>query len=254
MIQIHFGKKNLKIIPTRLLSYRPRCPASVTRKNIIFSKSLGKLGNVFEVGPNTCFGRSVSFYRIDEHYRYVFDVEKFKAATSKAGNKSVKEPDIAQINAIEKQRIHNEIGIALFCEDALSQTQAGAAFRESGIGTNLPTPEKIQSTIDRFKSNIKRRLPDCKLNINKSIRAAELCYCTLLMEDSQHRTDAGTRFEFDLPERKNVFGDMHIVQSAIYLGAKIITKDKLLEKMAGYAEIECCHVPHGFGVAGGGGV
>lgn len=42
---------------------------------------------------------------------------------------------------------------------------------------------------------------------------------------------------------EHVFGDMHIVQTAIYLKASILTKDKKLEQMANYADIKCYHVP-----------
>jgi hypothetical protein len=181
----------------------------------------------------------VFVHRIDELYRYCFDAQLFKAGQlADDGN-----PSIDMMNAIQKKRIYDEITIPLFCEDALNSTQVSIPFTNSAKAIDLPSPNKIQSTIDRFKANIKRRLPDCKFNIKKSIRAAELCYSVLLMEDMQLRKEDGIKFEFDLPEYAHLFGDMHLVQTAIYLGARIMTKDIPLTKMASYASIQCDHVP-----------
>jgi predicted nucleic acid-binding protein len=94
--------------------------------------------------------------------------------------------------------------------------------------------------VSKLKTHIQRRLPECKYNKKKSKHAIELCYATLLIEDTEPK---GIRWEFDEPNYEHVFGDMYIVQTAIYLGAKIMTKDRKLSQMASYADIKCCHVP-----------
>jgi hypothetical protein len=94
--------------------------------------------------------------------------------------------------------------------------------------------------IRKLKAHIERRLPECKYNIKKSKLAVELCYATLLVEDTEPQ---GIRWEFDESDYEHVFGDMYIVQTAIYLGTKIMTKDRKLSQMASYAGIKCCHVP-----------
>jgi len=207
-------------------------------KGIIYGKDFVKLGNVFEVGPNEMYGR-VFVHRIDDCYCYCFDSQLFKAGKLP----DERNPNIDTVNTIQKQRIYDEITISLFCEDALYATQFAAPFTNTAKANDLPPPEKIRSTIDRFKANILRRIPDAKLNIKKSIRAAELCFSTLLMEEIQLRKEEGTKFEFDDHKYDNLFGDMHIVQTAIYLGARIMTKDNLLTQMANYAGIKCDHVP-----------
>lgn len=207
-------------------------------RGIIFRKDFVKLGNVFEVGPNEVYGR-VFVHRIDEYYHYCFDSDLFKnGQLPDKGN-----PNIDTVNAIQKRRIHDEITLSLSCEDALNATKFGALFTNTAKAKDLPSPDKIRSTINRFKANIVRRIPDARLNIKKSIRAAELCFSTLLMEDIQLRKEAGAKFEFDEQKYDNLFGDMHIVQTAIYLGARIMTKDNLLSQMANYAGIKCDNVP-----------
>lgn len=114
------------------------------------------------------------------------------------------------------------------------------SFIDSGKASDLPSPDKIKKTIDVLKGDIRRRLPACKHDIGKSKRAVEVCYATLLIEDTEPE---GIRFEFDEPNYENIFGDMYFVQTAIYLGAKIMTKDRKLDQMASYAGIKCFHVP-----------
>src|ERR1051326_9641619 len=45
------------------------------------------------------------------------------------------------------------------------------------------------------------------------------------------------------PCNVHVFGDMHIAGLAIFLGASILTRDRKLTQMAGYAGVKCFHVP-----------
>ena len=74
-------------------------------------------------------------------------------------------------------------------------------------------------------------------------KLVNLCYLTLLMEDTQPKKDEGPRYEFDLPKYEHVFGDMYVVQTAIYLRASILTRDAKQTQMASYADIKCYHVP-----------
>jgi hypothetical protein len=55
--------------------------------------------------------------------------------------------------------------------------------------------------------------------------------------------DVGIRKEFDLPNYENVFGDMYILLTALYLKANILTRDSALSRMASYADVKCYHVP-----------
>jgi hypothetical protein len=50
------------------------------------------------------------------------------------------------------------------------------------------------------------------------------------MEDNQPRKLEGTRFELDDLDYHNLFGDMYIMQAAIYLEANIITNARSLNK------------------------
>jgi predicted nucleic acid-binding protein len=106
----------------------------------------------------------------------------------------------------------------------------------------VPTPDNIQKAIVLLRGDVKRRLPSCKYDVLESTTTAQLCYAILLIEDTDTNS-AGIRIQFDRLNYANVFGDMHILQMAIYLGAKVMTKDKKLERMANYANIKCDHTP-----------
>ena len=209
---------------------------------LILDDKTCKVGNVFIVGGEPSLGR-VFAHKLDEHYRYLYDMTKFKRDCKNGEFAKSQTESATAINTVNKKRLHDEIGISLFLEDALTQSPIGTDFINSGVSADLPPAEKLKKTIESFKRGIKNRLPLAKHNIKKSIRVAELCYCTLLMEDNQARTDSGARFEFDLADYPNLFGDMYITQTAVYLGARILTKDNGVFKMASYASIECHNVP-----------
>lgn len=209
---------------------------------LILDNKTCKVGNVFIVRGEPRLGR-VFAHRLDEHYRHLYDMVNFRR-DCKNGKFSKSQTEAAAIiNTVNKKRLHNEIGISLFLEDALTQSPIGTDFINSGVSADLPPAEKLKKTIESFKRGIKNRFPQSKHHVKKSIRVAELCYCTLMMEDNQPRTDSGARFEFDLSDYPNLFGDMYIIQAAVYLGARILTKDNGVFKMASYANIECHNVP-----------
>jgi hypothetical protein len=67
-----------------------------------------------------------------------------------------------------------------------------------------------------------------------SAKVARHCYALLLAENFPKIRD-----EFSDSNRLNVFGDTQILQNAIFLEAGILSNDGALERMAGYAGLEC---------------
>ena len=51
--------------------------------------------------------------------------------------------------------------------------------------------------------------------------------------------DKTIRNEYAMKDYHNVLGDTWVVQSALYLSARILTFDKRLKSMAAYAGAEC---------------
>lgn len=137
---------------------------------------------------------------------------------------------------VDKRLITDHIGLAFSFAQILNSPVL-IEYRKSSKASDLPAPNDVPKALELLKKDIKRRLPQCRHNIGKSKIAAEACYATLLMEDEQIRA------EFDELDYAHAFGDMYILQTALYLGAKIMTKDKPLTKMAGYAGVKCFHVP-----------
>jgi hypothetical protein len=109
--------------------------------------------------------------------------------------------------------------------------------------SDLPPADKLEKKIAGTKNEIMRHAPECKHNMDKAKTLVCMCYACLLMEDKEPKMNQGPRYEFDLPEYENVFGDMYVVQTAIYLRASILTRDGPQTQMASYAGINCYHVP-----------
>lgn len=195
-------------------------------KDLILDKTRCRLGNIFSVGilpmPDGSFRIMVD--RIDEHFRHTFNNAKLTQASKGKG------PTVAQQKKIIWEIIETE-------------KNGIRPLIEARRAADLPPPDQIRVKIETFKSEIKRLAPECKHNISKAKKLVMLCYATLLMEDSQPKQNEGPRYEFDLPQYEHVFGDMYVVQTAIYLCAKILTKDGPQTQMAGYAGIKCFHVP-----------
>lgn len=195
---------------------------------LIFDERLYGLGNIFQVGPISNWGR-VFIDRIDEPFRHVFDMQKFDDGLNKESNLFAQQKRQHSINnAIGKDEIITDIWV-LF----LSPIGKHSKFLHSARACDLPRPDTIREIIEKLVLEVKQLLPNCRYNLLKSVVAARKSYQALLLKDKKIRTG------FDDPQYVNVLGDMHLVGMAIYLGAKIMTEDVRLIEMANYAGIEC---------------
>ena len=219
------------------------CPAlaheNPNTKDLILNATRSKLGNIFSFGIDASLN-CILIDLIDEPFKDVFDIVKLRQASKQ---KPVTPQAVWNGIEIEKQKIRDIIRPML--ERMISVVPYGSTFLKSGLAADLPPQSETQVMADAFKIIIRQmRLADDSLyQVAKSQKLALLCYATLLFDDKQERKDEGTRFEFDCPQYENVFGDMHIVQAAIYFKASILTIDKKLEQMASYADLKCHHVP-----------
>jgi len=221
------------------------CPA-LSRENpnteeLILNATRSKLGNIFSFGIDASLN-CILIDRIDEPFKAVFDILRLRRAS-----KQTPEP-IAEVwkgIEIEREKIRDIIRQMFAKMTERGGVPVGTVFMKSGRASDLPPNTDTQVMADAFRIIIKQmRLADDSLyQVSKSQKLSHLCYAALLLEDKQERKDEGTRFEFDCPQYEHVFGDMHIVQTAIYLKASILTKDKKLEQMASYADVKCYHVP-----------
>jgi len=197
-------------------------------KSLLFDGTFYKSKNVFVVGPLVNYGR-VLIDRVDEEYQHVFDMQKFTEGSDKKSGAYAKDKRKNWIDSfVTKDEICTDIFVPL-----LSPETNQCGFMQTTKAVELPRPDAIGNVIQKFKADIKKRLPDCKYKFNKSIVAARKCFCVSLLENKVVRN------QYDDPDNANLFGDMQLLAIAIYLGAKIATEDKGLKKMAGYAEIKC---------------
>jgi hypothetical protein len=202
-------------------------------KALILDATRSELGNLFAVGCYTNVAR-IHIDRIDSSFGHVFDMEKLEKASDKSGEAYVKQIAQQKINnEHDKTAIRNHIGLELVFLSALGTTPIKTEFIQSGKASDLPNRDSMHKIISRIQTDIQRRLPTCKHNLKKTKNVVEKCYSKLLLEDRKTRND------FDRSDYDNVFGDMYIVLTAIYLGANILTEDNGLKQMALYAGIKC---------------
>ena len=203
-------------------------------EKFIFNESHYKLGNLFEVGALINLGR-VIIDRFDEPYKHAFDVQKFKEGLDKTSNLSAQQQHRYLTNKmIGKDEILTHLSALL-----LSPQDNASKFLQTGKACDMPSPHHVQHLVSKLISEIKTRVPECKHKLNKSFVTARRAYEALLLKDKVERT------KFDDQAYDNVLGDMHVVCTAVFLGAKakIITDDIRLKKMAlENIGIECCGI------------
>jgi hypothetical protein len=207
-------------------------------KELILNKARCKQGNIFSVGliPNSI---NVQIDRLDEFFHYCFDMGKLSEASRGKGDLFLNQKN-AYLKHVENEKenvrflVDSEL---LFSAIAPFPTCIDQTFATTRKACDLPSPNDMKYSTDRLKANIRKKVLGPRYEVKKTKSIVDDCHLTLLLEDEQIRK------EFDDPKKENVFGDRDILFGAVYLGAKIMTGDNRLIKMAGYADITCCHVP-----------
>lgn len=93
--------------------------------------------------------------------------------------------------------------------------------------------ESIQKKDAELAAYLVSNLRKCFKNFDQSEIAARYGYARLLLRSPR------TRNEFEMQDYPNVFGDLQLVQNALFLQASILSKDKGVHKMARF-----CGVPY----------
>jgi hypothetical protein len=206
-------------------------------EELILNRERSKQGNIFSIGiiPNYPV---LQIDRIDKYFFNCFDGKKLSEASKGKGELFNNQKTAYQRhveNERENVRFLLEVELILSANAKLPLDHSFVTTRKA---CDLPPPNDLKYATDRWKENIKKRVPNCRYNVKQSKALVDKCHLTLLLEDEQIRK------EFDNPKRENVFGDRDILFGAVYLGAgaKIMTADKRLTQMAGYAGVVCCHL------------
>lgn len=198
--------------------------ANSNTNSLLLDKDRYKYGNLFSVGILILDSGQpmIMVDRLDEHMRYVFNLPALKEASRQKGQTYLDEAANFRKNM---ELIKRDVREALKIKNA----------------SELPPPEDPHLTLvaGYLKQFIQQKATQCRHNFPIAHRVSSLCHAVLLIEDPEIRK------EFDMPvsEYPNVFGDMFILLTALFLKAKILTHDNGLIRMASYANIVCHHVP-----------
>jgi hypothetical protein len=96
----------------------------------------------------------------------------------------------------------------------------------------LGRPSQHLQLDDSLKATIERERPQCPLDFWRSEEVAMHAFARLLIRSQRARNEFTS-------EGPNLFGDEQLIQNALFLGAKILSKDNNVHTMAGYCGVRC---------------
>ncbi len=131
-------------------------------KDLILEANRAKLGNLFSVGIDTSL-KCVLVDRIDEPFRYVFDMAKLNEASKGKGPTVAKQKqEISKTIEHEKTMVRNHLALAFLVLGGFNSPIV-SAFVASGKAADLPSPDKIPGVIGMLKADIQTRAGGGKL-------------------------------------------------------------------------------------------
>jgi len=103
----------------------------------------------------------------------------------------------------------------------------------------LPSPEFMAGCNKELIETIRHRAPSAFKDYEVAWEVATMCHAALLMEPKDNLVARKTREEFSREEgignpKRNLFGDTRLIQNALWLNSRIISKDGAVKRMASY--------------------
>lgn len=157
--------------------------------------------------------------QFDEYATTILDMDGIRKFDQPGGEKS-KWDSSRSIND-EKQKIL----------DLLEIKNVGETARLKDI---KPLDGKLRLSIEQQRSK-------CFKRFWESNDVARLAYCRLLL--GKDRESRKARKEFEAEHYPNVFGDLHLMQNALFFNAGCASDDKAVRKMAAFCGIERLEMP-----------
>jgi len=145
--------------------------------------------------------------RLDEYATLVMDMEGIRKFEQPGGDKG--KFDSSWSIADEKKKL-----LALLSVKEIEEIE------------QMPELPDRQLKDDEFRLEIERKKPKCFKRFWESNDVARLAYSRLLLFSNK------TRNEFAKPNYANVFGDLHLIQNALFFNAGFASKDKAVVSMA----------------------
>ena len=150
--------------------------------------------------------------RLDEYATLVMDIEGIRRFEQPDGDKG--KFDSSWSIADEKKKL-----LALLSVNQIEEIE------------QMPELPDRQKKDDEFRLEIDRQKPKCFKRFWESNDVARLAYARLLLFSSK------LRGEFAKPNYGNVFGDLHLIQNALFFAAGFASEDWAVKRMATYCKL-----------------
>jgi hypothetical protein len=155
----------------------------------------------------------VCLHRIDPAFRLIFDQEKLDRESRPRKQRT--EPEFLDRQAREQEAIDAEKREILLVLGVRHITE-------------LPDRKNLVEQERRLLTAIQSASPLAYYNWEISVLSARQCYALMLIQKRR------MRHEFGLPDYRNVFGDVTLVQNALFMRSGILSNDDAPRRMLGY--------------------
>jgi hypothetical protein len=157
--------------------------------------------------------------KLDEFAVKLRDMERLRKFEQLGGGKA--KWDTSESIADEKRKVLSLLGVG-------------------GI-EEIPRLPSRESKDESFRLSIEQERPKCFKRFWESNDVARLGYARLLLGTDRISREA--RKEFSEADYPNIFGDLHLVQNALFFNAGILSRDKGVKKMARLCGLQCLEIP-----------
>jgi len=168
-------------------------------------------------------GECVMIHRLDEHQRFALNMWSLRLESRPRQKRLKDDPEFIER---EKDRTAKN-----------RQFKVHITHKILSV-TDLVEPEDNDRKKLELIEIIRSKSAQCFKNYHEAAEIASLCYSALLLEPDE--VGKKTRKEFhdkDGNPKRNCFGDTHLIQNALWLNSRIISKDAAVVRMAEYLNL-----------------
>jgi hypothetical protein len=187
--------------------------------------------NLFEfgyVGTEVLWtrGECIMINRLDEHQPVTFDKEGLRLESRPRQKRKQDDPNF--IEREKKREADNCQFKAVILNEILKWPDI----------TNLPPAEYRERKKAQLIEMVRSKSAHCFKNYGEAVGVASHCYSALLLEPDEvgRKTRQELHDENGNPKR-NCFGDTRLIQNALWLNSRIISKDVAVKRMVSYLNL-----------------
>lgn len=174
--------------------------------------------NLFDFGMEKFRGVPfLTIRRLDPHFRLILNKQGMKEESRPRAKRTGPE-------FLERERKH--------MADVAGMKQSILSVLAVPDLASLPPAPYTERKKAQIIGIIRAKAPLSLKKYWNAVEVACLCYSALLLE--QDSVGDKTRNEFEDPTRRNVFGDTRLVQNALWLKSRILSRDNAVKRMVEY--------------------